>query len=131
MAIKASDTYYARNRQAILARRKEHRAARREHYREKGREQMRRWRATHPRYSPHHGLSPEQVAEKLAEQGGVCAICRLVGRRWHGDHDHQTGRFRAVLCTKCNMGLGLLNDDPARCRAAADYLEKHAREALW
>jgi len=40
------------------------------------------------------------------------------------DHDHETGAFRAFLCTKCNHGLGLLNDDPALLRKLADLLEK-------
>jgi hypothetical protein len=38
------------------------------------------------------------------------------------DHCHNTGVFRGILCNKCNRGIGLLEDDPARCRAAASYL---------
>lgn len=74
-----------------------------------------------------HGLTGEQVAARLAAQGGVCAICRNTARRWAGDHDHYTGRFRAVLCSPCNVGIGHLKDNPARLRAAADYLERHAQ----
>ena len=41
------------------------------------------------------------------------------------DHCHNTGKVRDGLCSACNLVLGAMNDDPARLRAAADYLEKH------
>lgn len=111
----------------MLARRKARRLADPERYRVSGREQMRRWRATNPRRSPYHGLSPEEVSERLAQQGGVCGLCKTEStKRWHGDHDHKTGAFRGVLCNKCNMGLGLFNDNVDLCQAAVAYLERHA-----
>lgn len=75
-----------------------------------------------------YGVSAEEVAALLGAQGGVCAICRTdtwPGRhnRPHTDHNHVTGRVRGILCTLCNNGLGNFGDDPARLRAAADYLE--------
>lgn len=77
-----------------------------------------------------HGLSARERDAMLSSQGGRCAICRSSepgGRGWHGDHDHTTGRFRAVLCQSCNIAIGQLKDNPARCRAVADYLERHAQ----
>lgn len=80
--------------------------------------------------SPYHGKTPAEVAERLARQGGECAVCRkpdLKGQDRHGDHDHVTGAFRGVLCRRCNTGIGMLGDSPEGVRRALDYLERHAQ----
>lgn len=75
------------------------------------------------------GLSLADYAARLAAQGGGCAICGTdePGGRWgaslHVDHDHATGEVRGLLCAACNVMLGNAGDDPARLRAAADYLD--------
>jgi hypothetical protein len=75
------------------------------------------------------GLTPQQLAERIASQGGVCAICRD-GKPEHIDHDHETGQVRGVLCGPCNMGLGLFKDEPARLEAASTYLQRARFAAL-
>lgn len=63
----------------------------------------------------------------LEEQKHVCAICGGVnkdGRRLHVDHNHSTGRIRALLCSKCNQALGLFDEDQERMFAAIEYLMK-------
>lgn len=73
-----------------------------------------------------YGVRPDDLLAMLASQRHRCALCdRRVTVRSHIDHDHITGQVRAVLCTRCNLGLGMFDDDPARLRAAADYIEKH------
>lgn len=76
-----------------------------------------------------YGLSPEKLVDLLASQGNACAICRQqlrLGRdkSAHIDHDHATGDVRGVLCTKCNLALGAMNDSPSLLRAAATYLDR-------
>jgi hypothetical protein len=78
-----------------------------------------------------YGITPEQYSAMLESQGGVCAICvgaHVGGRsdalRFTVDHCHSTGAVRGLLCMKCNTGIGMLGDDPARLRAALAYLEK-------
>lgn len=78
-----------------------------------------------------YGVTVEQFDAMLATQGGRCAICGTTEpRRNHGrmaiDHDHATGRVRALLCGDCNNGLGLFGDDADRLRKAATYLEQHS-----
>jgi len=76
-----------------------------------------------------YGITAEDYAQMLHEQGGVCAICRGAdsrGRRLAVDHNHITGVVRALLCDTCNRGIGLLGDSSERLHAAARYLELHA-----
>jgi hypothetical protein len=71
-----------------------------------------------------YGLTLEEYKAILARG---CAICgsHPGGRFIHLDHDHANGNVRDALCSGCNAGLGMFADDPARLRAAADYLEKY------
>lgn len=74
----------------------------------------------------HYGLTPEQYAVMRKAQHGRCAICRRRSpRRLHVDHCHRTGRLRALLCNRCNLGIGYFDDCPALMRKAAAYLMRH------
>lgn len=60
-------------------------------------------------------------------QGGVCSICRLPQSDSRKttlcvDHNHQTGEVRGLLCSDCNVAIGLLKDDPRLTERATDYL---------
>lgn len=68
----------------------------------------------------------EEQYNKLAVKG--CAICGgpPLGRgRYHFDHDHITGKFRGLLCTKCNTGLGQFDDNQKLLTCAIGYLASH------
>lgn len=78
------------------------------------------------------GTSRADAALHVASQNGQCYLCgkpedrsRLSGRL-QVDHCHATGRFRAMLCCRCNRTLGHVRDDPSLLRAMADYLELFA-----
>ena len=79
------------------------------------------------------GLTIEQFAEMLRIQQNRCAICGdlpdpngiKAASRLHVDHNHTTGLVRALLCGRCNQGLGYFRDDPSLLHLAADYLERH------
>lgn len=76
------------------------------------------------------GITMERYEAMLADQGGLCAICKGApfgkGERLHIDHDHKSGKVRALLCGNCNTALGLLDDDPDTFSAAIEYLARHA-----
>lgn len=77
-----------------------------------------------------YGLTLEEYDVMVMAQGGTCAICDmehvdLPRKRLVVDHDHVTGRTRALLCNACNTALGKMRDDADRMRRAADYIERH------
>jgi Recombination endonuclease VII len=72
------------------------------------------------------GLTLREFDEMFTKQRGVCALCVRPGphaRALNVDHDHVSGRIRALLCPSCNRALGYFGDDPVLMRAAADYVE--------
>ena len=71
-----------------------------------------------------YGLEPHEHQKLLAQQNGVCAICKETGRALCVDHCHRTGRVRALLCGHCNSAIGFLRESPLLARAAATYLEQ-------
>lgn len=60
-------------------------------------------------------------------QNYACAIChRALPDLEHGlvvDHDHGTGKVRALLCGNCNTGLGQFAEDVVRMQRAIEYLK--------
>jgi Recombination endonuclease VII len=85
-------------------------------------ERYRTWQRRSRRKSK--GWEPGRWERMLAEQNGLCAVVGCENEATDADHDHQTQRARAPLCSGCNKALGLLAEDPERLRALADYLER-------
>jgi hypothetical protein len=79
-------------------------------------------RNTYLRYR--FGISLSEYESMLANQKGVCAICkRPPGRiRLAVDHCSSTGRIRGLLCHKCNVGIGYFDHSVQFIHAAARYL---------
>ena len=76
-----------------------------------------------------YGLHIEEYTAIAEAQNNVCAICEQPDEarpKLSVDHDHATGKVRGLLCTGCNVSLGRLDDDSARLRKAADYLDDHS-----
>jgi hypothetical protein len=81
------------------------------------------------------GITLEEYNQILESQNGVCAICgkEETDTDWRSDkvkqlavdHNHETGKVRALLCGKCNKAIGLLKDNIQLFQATIDYLNKY------
>lgn len=72
-----------------------------------------------------YGITPEDFDRMLRQQDRKCAICSAIHKKLCVDHDHSTGKVRALICRNCNTGIGNLGDSAALLRKAADYLETY------
>ena len=83
-----------------------------------------------------YGMTPEDYNNFLALQRFCCAICHRhiseFSKAFAVDHDHaccpgkrSCGQcIRGLLCTHCNLAIGLLHACLERCLNAAHYLGK-------
>ena len=77
------------------------------------------------------GISLDEYERKFHEQEGSCAVCHILlhldgpqrADKAQLDHNHETGELRSFLCPRCNVMLGMAQDDPEVLRGAAEYLE--------
>lgn len=88
------------------------------------------------RLKKNYGLTVDEY-EAMFEAAVNCPICDCVLTPRSGrdkcsavlDHDHDTDMARAVVCRRCNLGMGHADDSAERLRAMADYLDSHAPDA--
>lgn len=65
-----------------------------------------------------YGITPDDYLRMFAEQEGKCACCgtEISGHNMTDhllvDHSHSTGKVRGLLCSRCNLVLGHVQDDP-------------------
>ncbi len=73
-----------------------------------------------------YNLTVEEFNERVAAQGGVCAICRKPPSKkgFVVDHDHKTLVVRGILCVRCNVALGMAKDDVGILKRMIEYLER-------
>lgn len=75
-----------------------------------------------------YNLTIDQYNLMLKNQEGVCAICKREcpsGKFLAVDHNHNTGKVRALLCMECNTGLGKFRDSQHLLMLAINYLSKY------
>lgn len=74
-----------------------------------------------------YGLTTEAFESMLIGQGSACAICNSSDWGPKGpviDHDHESGVIRGIICHRCNIGIGMFDDNPKLLQNATMYLEK-------
>jgi Recombination endonuclease VII len=76
-------------------------------------------------------MAHQDYEDMLQRQNGVCLICGRADTQKDPvatvkllvvDHDHKTGKVRGLLCSKCNLAVGLLDDDVERAQGLVEYL---------
>lgn len=78
-----------------------------------------------------YGITQEQFDRMKQDQNNKCAICQNDldhGKNTCVDHCHDTKKVRAILCAKCNFGLGQFNDSTNLLQSAIMYLNKYNGE---
>ncbi len=63
----------------------------------------------------------EQKAGRIKSK--QCEICGAFGKICF-DHNHDTGKFRGWICSRCNITIGLVKDNKELLQAMIKYLEK-------
>ena len=71
-----------------------------------------------------YGITGVEVDVMHEIQGFKCRICDRRFDRLCVDHDHVTGKIRALLCRSCNRGIGYLQDDVDLLSRAVSYLKE-------
>lgn len=118
--LKHRDRYLAHGRRYYLANRK----AKLEYAKTQRRDPIYRRRCTLKKY----GLTIPQYERLLQAQGGVCAICHRPETNSRlsclsVDHNHTTNKVRGLLCSRCNIAVGMLQDNASLARNLAQYLD--------
>jgi len=69
----------------------------------------------------------EEIIDKL--QTGVCDLCheKKSFRLLVIDHDHDTGKYRGVICSRCNILVGFLEKNKNILEQASDYLKQYSK----
>jgi len=76
-----------------------------------------------------YGLTVEQYDALWERQGRCCGICGTAEptkKGWVIDHCHDTDNVRGILCSRCNVGIGMLGDSLDNIAKAGWYLANAA-----
>lgn len=74
-----------------------------------------------------YNISVEEYNKLLMSQNGGCKICNKNNngkKHFAVDHCHLTGVIRGLLCTNCNITLGLMKDNSQLLQNAINYLKE-------
>lgn len=76
-----------------------------------------------------YGITAGEYRALEEAQGALCAACgepEKTRSRLCVDHCHDSGAVRGLLCTRCNVALGMLDDSAEKIRALLGYLGEAA-----
>jgi hypothetical protein len=95
-----------------------------------------RYREKHPdrvweaKILSRYGITADDYYELYKQQDGKCAICGVPkpARKLGVDHNHENGLLRGLLCSRCNNGIGIFQDNTEWLQKSIDYLEGWRQE---
>lgn len=74
-----------------------------------------------------HNITLDDYNKMFQEQEGRCKCCYKhqseLSKPLFVDHCHTTGKIRGLLCNKCNLALGYVNDNITVLKNLIKYLE--------
>ena len=85
----------------------------------------------------YYNLDADIYLKMIIDQDNKCFICNKAEthttkfgdtRPLNVDHDHVTGKVRALLCTNCNAALGNVNDNIEILEKCISYLKQFKEE---
>ena len=78
-----------------------------------------------------YGIDKAQFDAMHESQGGKCAICSADFSEFTKgacvDHDHETGKVRALLCSPCNIRVGIVENEGKWRDSVLAYLTLHQK----
>jgi len=74
-------------------------------------------------YRYRYGITYDEYAELIKKQQGCCALCDEPCDKLQVDHNHKTNEYRALLCRRCNNGLGMFKESIELFQKAINYLK--------
>lgn len=92
-----------------------------------------KWKENNPLYfkekhlKAEYGLTLADYAQMLEDQDHKCKCCGIgkeeaPSQRLVVDHCHSTGKVRGLLCSHCNVALGMVKDSKETLRNLINYL---------
>ena len=126
-ASKRAKKYRDANKEELTVKAKNYRKKNREYICQKDREDYRKPREQNRILLRNFGITLEQFNAMSEARNHLCAICSRsqvkTMSRLSVDHCHKTGAVRGLLCTRCNTGIGMLEDSPEIAASAFKYLK--------
>lgn len=92
-------------------------------------QELNRNRIKNKRLETKYNITLEHYEDLLKKQNYRCAICKTNkpkgrNKKFHVDHDHETGKVRGLLCHHCNVALGSFFDSIDNLNKAIEYLKE-------
>lgn len=117
---------YLKNKDAIKAKSREWHEANKESVSARKRKNYSKEQQRNTKLQKLYGITLDDYNKMFADQAGCCATCgthnSVTTKPLCVDHCHTTGLVRGLLCTQCNVALGLAKDNITTLQNMIKYL---------